>query len=1367
KFIGFSCAVVQQCIDVLNEEDPKIVSGMLERVVNTICLPLLTNESMTRNVMQQAIQLTLYVLELPMLTESITWIRQLENSLIDMFSSSDFMNVSWMGHVVEVLFQRKLVSKIFVEKLLNVCKTILCQPDYSHFRQAVFGSIVPQLLLYNGAQNAELLALHVFSAYEQMQLQDVLLLLCELIPQAPKLSNTDIFQTIVRKGMNQNDMMVRKMALHLLQASLTFEPNVHDSWTEFIQAFEVVHFHQEQHLLEQVWPRITSLLQLTLTTKSFKSSHIYAESMGFEWFKCVLSRCWQHENPVIRRMTLVDSMKACSDLWKDETTQERLANAAIHFITHDLLMALNDPFLFKHEKYQVKTTTVQFLTKFLKIVTLHKQLSAFDFLQAVQSAIFGDEVRGNSPDALLAMLTVFQDICTIEMNNETWSILRYMIQAHVLQSFPHSMKILVPLLEHILLTLTPLKSLSLEVLVRILALFPQAHLAEKRLIFGTYIKPLQLEISSAISDYIHNPASSWTPQHLARLYFLCTVSVPWKKDGRWIEQCQLFQAINELDDVDGFTKEFMFAFAPTLAIVKDWLRPGALVDDDLDCQKHIVLVVAILANYRMVQEGNCDYAFELNGILESNLKFDLPPQQRALVLVFLQTISEKTMLMDSIQVFDPISIVPTLLNLRMTRNSKDGDAKQFTSYNQAFVFAKFTTLANVLRTCWSLGRSVLNTILDTALDSLSTAGSDPSILQAMVRVLSIVLPYTIATISDEEERDLKIDLIFSQVWAAYLDSRKPDGLTYTVIQCLFQPRLMTLPQSSVVLKEWFHKWATWAETGKRPNVMYHLATTLCSVWRHYPKSAIAYLDELVRLLLYKEPSVDEKERMIYLADNTPLKSRFVRFVTLAFLEDAPVECQSVMDALIIKLLTLQQTPEYQKPQMINSDGFGKQLRSWQALCILSRYLREEKIQQVHVMLWQKAFLNHNLPQIRYYIEIFSMRVTLLFPTSSFPYIHDLLKNVHLMPQLSASILLVTGTVLRWLPVEDSPTLHLKTLHLMAPWLNSAHGHTRTIVQFVMTTLLPYFLAHESFHDEVVFLEPTLRFLSTNKECKRMFRRQTQQIASFIPQTECCLEGLLDHPLNEFDEIVPMSILCQIKDTLSAAYAQFLKEDQQHGCQYQTNVADRLAPRKVEEVIDIIKPESTDTVQRKIDPHTTSFLEDMLAAYESENMRDKQTNARRARRQSVIVCASLVDKMPNVAGLARTCEIFNASKLLIPNMAMTDDVIFRQISVTADKWVPMEEVKPNMVRSYCRRMQLEGYTIIALEQTSSSESLTTYNFPDKCLIILGNEKEGIPVDILQAVDQCVEIPQLGVIRSLNVHVSGAILLWGYTQQQLRR
>lgn len=73
--------------------------------------------------------------------------------------------------------------------------------------------------------------------------------------------------------------------------------------------------------------------------------------------------------------------------------------------------------------------------------------------------------------------------------------------------------------------------------------------------------------------------------------------------------------------------------------------------------------------------------------------------------------------------------------------------------------------------------------------------------------------------------------------------------------------------------------------------------------------------------------------------------------------------------------------------------------------------------------------------------------------------------------------------------------------------------------------------------------------------------------------------------------------------------------------------------------------------------------------------------------------------------------------------------------------------------------------MGLEQTSSSIPLSNLSFPVRTVLLLGKEREGIPVTFLQVVDVCVEIPQLGVIRSLNVHVTGAVAIWEYTKQMM--
>uniref|UniRef100_A0A8C8SF42 tRNA (guanosine(18)-2'-O)-methyltransferase TARBP1 n=1 Tax=Pelusios castaneus TaxID=367368 RepID=A0A8C8SF42_9SAUR len=150
---------------------------------------------------------------------------------------------------------------------------------------------------------------------------------------------------------------------------------------------------------------------------------------------------------------------------------------------------------------------------------------------------------------------------------------------------------------------------------------------------------------------------------------------------------------------------------------------------------------------------------------------------------------------------------------------------------------------------------------------------------------------------------------------------------------------------------------------------------------------------------------------------------------------------------------------------------------------------------------------------------------------------------------------------------------------------------------------------------------------------------------------------------------------------------------------------------------------------------------------------------------LIVVASLIDKPTNLGGLCRTSEIFGASALVVGSLHYLNDKQFQHLSVSAEQWLPLVEVKPAQLVDYLQQKKTEGYTIIGVEQTAKSLDLTEYSFPEKSLLLLGNEHEGIPANLIQQLDVCVEIPQQGIIRSLNVHVSGALLIWEYTRQQM--
>ena len=87
-----------------------------------------------------------------------------------------------------------------------------------------------------------------------------------------------------------------------------------------------------------------------------------------------------------------------------------------------------------------------------------------------------------------------------------------------------------------------------------------------------------------------------------------------------------------------------------------------------------------------------------------------------------------------------------------------------------------------------------------------------------------------------------------------------------------------------------------------------------------------------------------------------------------------------------------------------------------------------------------------------------------------------------------------------------------------------------------------------------------------------------------------------------------------------------------------------------------------------------------------------------------MCASLIDKIPNLAGLARTSEIMNASCLVINNRAVCDNMDFKGVSVTSEKWLPMVEVTEKDLYAYLEFQKSNGYSILGLEQTANSKML---------------------------------------------------------------
>ena len=55
--------------------------------------------------------------------------------------------------------------------------------------------------------------------------------------------------------------------------------------------------------------------------------------------------------------------------------------------------------------------------------------------------------------------------------------------------------------------------------------------------------------------------------------------------------------------------------------------------------------------------------------------------------------------------------------------------------------------------------------------------------------------------------------------------------------------------------------------------------------------------------------------------------------------------------------------------------------------------------------------------------------------------------------------------------------------------------------------------------------------------------------------------------------------------------------------------------------------------------------------------------------------------------------------------------------------------------------------------------------EKYALVFGNEVEGVAQEVVDMCDSAIEIPQLGTKHSLNVSVSGGVVLWKFVEKFL--
>ncbi|XP_032167718.1 probable methyltransferase TARBP1 isoform X5 [Mustela erminea] len=509
-------------------------------------------------------------------------------------------------------------------------------------------------------------------------------------------------------------------------------------------------------------------------------------------------------------------------------------------------------------------------------------------------------------------------------------------------------------------------------------------------------------------------------------------------------------------------------------------------------------------------------------------------------------------------------------------------------------------------------------------------------------------------------------------------------------------------------------------------------------------------------------------------ENTKREDHYVRICAVKFLcllHGSNMSHKLFMEDLAIKLLDKDESVSKSRTRYyVNSQQHRLKNRVWQTLLVLFPSFDQNFLNRIIDKIFQAGFIN-NQASIKYFIEWIIILILHKFPQfllkfwDCFSYCEENLKtSICTFLSVLSHLDIITQNI-----PEKKPVLK-QALVTVLQWCFS---HNFSIRLYALAALKKVWSMCKALRVEELEALTSVIESSLNQvenmpgtgNAKKNWQRIQEHFffASFHPVRDYCLEtifynlprlsGLVE------DEWIAIGKFTRFTDIPSDAGFQWYLSPT-HLCELkpgdwaQQDVGSHSGEADSQS-------EWTD-VQKKIIPWKNNAPDlDLELVFQDRVAKLGKSISR------LIVVASLIDKPTNLGGLCRTCEVFGASALVLGSLQCVGDKQFQGLSVSAEQWLPLVEVKPPQLIDFLQQKKTEGYTVIGVEQTAKSVDLTQYSFPERSLLLLGNEREGIPANLIQQLDVCVEIPQQGIIRSLNVHVSGALLIWEYTRQQLLR
>ena len=154
----------------------------------------------------------------------------------------------------------------------------------------------------------------------------------------------------------------------------------------------------------------------------------------------------------------------------------------------------------------------------------------------------------------------------------------------------------------------------------------------------------------------------------------------------------------------------------------------------------------------------------------------------------------------------------------------------------------------------------------------------------------------------------------------------------------------------------------------------------------------------------------------------------------------------------------------------------------------------------------------------------------------------------------------------------------------------------------------------------------------------------------------------------------------------------------------------------------------------------------------------------AQKTPIIIVLDNIRSLHNIGAVFRTSDAFLIEKIYLCGITATPpNKEIHKTALGATETVAWEYAAETM--DVINQVKGENVVIVSVEQVEGSVLLNDFivEANKKYVLVLGNEVKGVQQDVINSSDVVVEIPQLGTKHSLNVSVSGGIVIWDVFQK----